>query len=791
MIRNYLVIAFRNLVRQFSYSVINIVGLAIGLACSAVIFMYVFGEWSYDRHYPNADRTYRVGIGFFNLGGMAVGPEALGESLTTQYPGLEAFTRIGRDGSLAISTDSAEFRELAYYTDNSFFKIFPREFVYGNPATALVNDNSIVMTEATAEKIFGSADVLGKSVTVGKEKKPFMVTGIVKDDKRRSQLTANTWLSNHGNLTHKPGYTSASMYNYLMIKEGQTKEDLEAALDRILEKEAYPEHMGVPADLSFEDYKKHPNAVQFPVHALKDVHLKSTLRFEISPGGDERNMYAFGAISLFVLLLAAVNFVNLTTARAARRAREVGIRKAVGSSRSRLIGQFMMESLMVSAIAMLLAVFFGEGFLLIFQLITGSALILSLWTPWNVLILVAFTLIIGLCSGLYPAFYLTRFQPVRVLKGQVTPTGGSGFRNFLVVAQFTISICLMMCAAIIIHQMNFIKHHDLGFNQQHIVTIDNLLKLDTHAEAFEQYLSGLSGVDKVARHIGEPGNESSKTVFGFKSKTTPDVTTINTYPIDDNFVPLMGFQIIEGRNFNRRLASDTSAVILNEAAVKMLGLEQPVGTELEIGGTVVGVVKNYHWQSLREEIGPSAFAMGRNNYQELSLLLTNASANEVLLQAEKKWKELVPGEPFKYHFLDDNFGAILQQEQLFGKAVGFFTVLAIFVSCLGLYGLSAFTTEQRNKEIGIRKVMGASSAHIAVMLNKRFALLVAISVMISTPLAAFAMTRWLNGFAYRIDLQAEMFLSAIVVAFAVALVTVSYHSVRASLSNPVDALKCE
>lgn len=791
MFKNYIVVALRNLSRQFTYSVINIVGLAIGLACSAVIFMYVFGEWSYDRHQPNADRIYKVGVAFFGMGGFAIGPEVLAESLPKQYEGVEAIARIRKDGSLILATETTEFREPVYFTDNSYFELFPRTFVLGNPAVALKHDNSIVVTESVAIKIFGSRDALGKTILIDKDKKPFIVTGVVEDDHRKSQLDAKIWLSIHSKLTHDATYTSAGMYNYVMLKEGQQQKDLEAALDRILEKEVYPVHMGVPDGLSFEAYKAHPNAVQFPLHALKDVHLKSKLRYEISAGGDEQNMYAFGAISLFVLLLAAVNFINLTTARASRRAREVGIRKAVGSSRARLIGQFLSESVMLSGIAMLLALFFGEAFLLIFQLMAGTPLIETLWTPWNLGILLAFTIVIGVCSGVYPAFYLTAFQPSRVLKGNLTSSGSGRFRNVLVIAQFAISLCLMMCTAVIIHQMNFMKNHNLGFDQQNIVTIDNVARLDTHLEAYQQFLSGLAGVTHVAKHSGEPGNESIKTVYSYQSNTMTEPITLNTYPVDDQWIPLMGFELIAGRNFNHELASDTSAIIINEAAAKLFDLKDPVGTALKHGGHVIGVVRNYHWQSLREEIGPSIFAMGRNEYPMLSIRINNAAAADVIKQATDKWSTLVTDEPFQYHFLDENFGKILEKEKLFGRAVGFFTSLAIIVSCLGLYGLSAYTTEQRNKEIGIRKVMGASAAQIIVLLNKRFAMLVAVSVVIATPLAAYLTMKWLEGFAYRVDVKGGLFAVAIVTAFFVAIATVSYHSIKASLTNPVDALKYE
>lgn len=791
MFKNHILIAIRSLQRQFTYSLINIFGLAIGIACSAVILVFLINEWSYDRHHEKADRIYKVGVSFFNMSPFAIGPEALGDFLPQQYEGVEAFTRISRAPSLSIANEKQKFDDLAYYTDTSFFKIFSYKFVRGDARTALKNDNSMVITESMAKKYFGDKDAMGQTLLIGKEKKPFQITGVVKDDTRNSQLKSGVWLSIQGILTHETLWSSANVYNYVLLKNGQQQKDLEAALDRLLEKEIYPKPMGVPPGLSFEDYKRHPNAVNFHVNALKDVHLKSKLKYEISEGGDETNMYTFGAISVFVLLLASVNFINLTTARASRRAKEVGVRKVIGSSRGKLIAQFLTESLMVSGAAMLIAIVLGEMFLYLFEFATGGKLIETLWSTWNLAFLVVFALFVGVFSGIYPAFYLTSFKPISVLKGNWAISGGSFFRNALVVSQFTISICLMMCAAVIISQMNFMGSKDLGFDQQNVLTIDNFSRLANQSEAFEQHFSKMAGVVSVSKHTGEPGNGSISASNGFKSKSMPEPISLNTYLGDDAFLPLMGFTIIEGRNFDRKLASDSSAVILTEEGVKALELKNPIGADLEYGH-VIGVVKNFHWESLRNSISPTAFIQGKaGRYFHFSMRLTNSSASRIIAEATAKWKELVPDEPIRYHFVDENFGQMLEKEKLLSKAVGFFTVLAIFISCLGLYGLSAYTTEQRNKEIGIRKVLGATASHIVIMLNTKFARLVAISVFIATPTAMYLMNKWMEGFAYHVDLKWWLFAGAIIGAFAVALATVSFHSIKASLTNPVDTLKYE
>ncbi len=791
MFYNYLLVAWRNLQRQLSYSLINVLGLAIGIACSLVIFLYVYSEWSYDRHFKNADRIYRVGISFFNIGQFALGPEVLGEFLPGEFEGVEAFTRIKRVRDLIINAEGQSFKELAYYTDTLFFKVFSFEFKEGNPLRALQGANSIVMTQRMARKYFGEKPALGKVVEIGKEKKTFTVTGIVKDDDRSSQLKASLWLSIESELTHEPLWTSAAVYNYVLLKEKTSQQDLEQALDRILEKQVYPHASGVPQNISFEDYRKHENSVRFYVNSLTDIHLKSKLNYELSAGGNESNMITFTAISLFILLLASVNFVNLTTARATRRAKEVGIRKAIGSTRIKLFVQFMVESIMVSVVAMALSLALSELFLKLFELVTGDSLLNTiLVNGWSLVALFAFAVVVGLLSGIYPAFYLTAFQPVKVLKGNLSAGGSGAFRNFLVVVQFSISICLMICSAIIMKQMNFMEMKDLGFNQQNVITIDGISKLGTQAEVLKEELLQQAGVVKASMHTGEPGSKAVMSFSTYKTPVMTDAITINTYFGDHEFIDWIGFRLLKGRGFDVNRVSDSSSVVLNESAVRALGLGDPIGAELNEGLHVIGVVSDFHWESLRNPIAPVAIMIGKNYYQ-LGFRLEERQGNAFLQVLESKWKHQLPDEPLQYHFLDDNFGDLLKKERVFGRAIGFFTVLAIFISCLGLYGLSAFTAEQRTKEIGIRKVLGATASNIVGMLNRKFSVLIGISILLATPLAYYVMMQWIEGFAYRAEWGIWTFMGSMLVAFFIALLTVSFHSLRAALINPSDTLKYE
>lgn len=640
MLQNYLLIAIRNLQRQLSYSLINIIGFAIGIACSLVIFMYIYAEWSYDRHYSHTDRIYRVGVSFFNMGGLAVGPEALGEFLPKEFEGVEAFTRVARSNDELISLNDKSFYDLVYYTDSAFFTIFSYEFIQGDPRNALRHPASVVITESVAQKYFQDSDPIGKSIALGKDKKNFTVTGLVKDDKRSSQLKASIWASNENMLTHQYNWPSASIYNYILLKENQTQQDLEKALDRLMEKQVYPQAMGVPENISFEAYKEHPNAVKFYVHALTDVHLHSKLNFEISPTGNQANLYIFGAISVFILILASVNFVNLTTARATRRAKEVGIRKVVGSTRNKLITQFLLESVIMTSVATLLSLALAQISLNVFRFITGETLLNTLlFNNWNIVLVFAFALLVGVLSGIYPALYLTSFRPARVLKGNVSGSNG-GFRNILVIVQFSVSMGLMICAAVVMRQMEFMQTKDLGFDQQSVITIDKISKLGSSAEAFKNILSQQAEVATVSLHSGEPGTKAVISYATYQTPQMPDHVTLNTYYADPHYLDLMHFQLIRGRDFNDQSASDSASIILNEAAVAELGLENPIGAVINKELTVIGVVRDFHWESLRASIAPTVIRPGKDYMQMGFRLKGNASG--FLRKAEAAWKQFAP-----------------------------------------------------------------------------------------------------------------------------------------------------
>lgn len=791
MIKNFLLVAYRSMARQLSYSIINVVGLAIGIACSLVIFLFVYGEWSYDRNWANSERIYKVGVSFFNIGNFGNGPERLFAVLPEQFDGLEATTRVSRQRDVLLEVNNQSLHEnSAFSIDSGFFKVFEHEFIAGR---GIVAPNDVVLTETAALKYFGTTDVLGKSIVVVTEKKEYFVSGVVKNIDFNSTVKADVLFANHHLLTNEPNWSSASFYNFLLLKENFDKTDLQLAIDRVIEKNVFPENGKMLGIATLEEFKNNANAVKLHVQSLRDIYLRSTLNYELTPGGNETNIYIFSAISVFILALAGVNFINLTTARASRRAKEVGIRKTMGTSRKKLVLQFLGESVMISTVAMILALLLAEIFLLVFTYVTGTPLLTTIWkNPATVMMFAGFSVIVGICSGIYPAFYLTAFNPVRVLKGNVSMKGGASFRNILVVFQFAVSMILIVCAFIVQQQLHFVQTKELGFDQNNILTIDGVYGMDPgKAQVLKNTLDAQSGVIRSATSIGEPGSTRFANFFSFQTKDMTERMSINTYPVDNDFIDLMGMKIVEGRGFNKDLASDTASIILNEAAVRALGIEEnPIGTVINDNSTVIGVVKDFHWQSLHNSIAPVSFVR-TPKIGQISFKIEPGHVKAFLAEAEKQWKLVEPNKTFSYHFVDQNFANMLKKDEVFGKAMNIFTLLAIFISCLGLYGLSAFTAEQRTKEIGIRKVLGASSSQIVLMLNRKFTILVTIAIFLSIPLSVWLMSQWLEEFAYRITLGAGVFVFSVVIALVTAWITVSLHSVRASWVNPSEALKYE
>lgn len=790
MFSHYLKLTFRSLMRNKVHGGITLFGLALGMACSLVILLFVYGEWSYDRHFAKGDRTYRIGISFFNMGKFANGPERTLAVLQEEFPGLEVGTRISRE-QMPLTVGERKLTEAGYFTDSAFFTVFDYPFLSGDPRTALDGPNRVVLTTSLALALFDRTDVLGATLGVGKDNEPYTVTGVIDDPDFNTHLHTRLWLNGKDKFEANPIWTSAAFHTYVRLREGVTEQDLAEGLERIRSTRVF-EEAGKPMGFkTYEDFKASDMTVGFIIHPLRDIYLTSKNFAELYPGGNEANVYIFSAIALFVLLLAAVNFVNLTTAKAVGRAKEVGIRKTLGTTRISLARQFFVESVVITLTALLLALVLAEVFSLVFYYVNGAELGMTVWShPFTLPWVVAFALGVGLLSGAYPALYLTSFQPAKVLKGKVEEGRGVNFRNYLVVFQFTVSAVLIIVSIVVSQQLHFMQTKDLGFEQDNVVTIDNHNSLGTQAEAFKNKLSAESGITLASFHAGEPGSNRVVTLSSYHVPPMEHPTSFATYRGDESFLPLCGIRILKGRNFTGD-RSDSLSLILSEAAVMALGLpEDPIGHKVNERSTVVGVVGDLHTESLRSAIRPVAFAYGADA-TEISFKLDGNAVPAFLKKAEDLWKQMVPSEPFRYHFLDDNFGQMIKKEAVLGKAINVFTVLAILISCLGLYGLSAHTAANRTKEIGIRKVMGATVRQIVALLSKEFLILVGIAIVIAAPVAWYAGRNWLEGFAYRIDVQLWVFVATGALAVAIALLTLSYQTLQAASRNPVESLRNE
>lgn len=794
MILKYIHWSIRYARRKLLLTTINIVGLTIGTACTLAIFLYVYGEWSHDRHFDNAERIYRIGIGFFNTGPYANGPEILNETLSSEFEGVEAFTSFQTNNREVVDVDNHVYTLDVYYVDSSFFDVFSYHFVKGDPSKAMTENSSMVITEEMARKFFGDQEPMGRLIAVGKGKIPFQVKGVVADSPDKSHLKAGIWISKTKKRDN--GWMSASFYNYTLLKANVQRKDLENALDRIIEKDIYP--LFGSREQSLADYKRSPEAIKFVVQPLTDIYLHSKLALEISPGGNPTNLFALSLIDVFIIALVVVNFVNLSISQSVQRAKEIGIKKALGSSRSHLVAQFTTDSILISFLAFALAIALLK-FVVTSRLgVTSEQIPISLLEgPLRILGLFSFAAILGVVAGVYPAFYLTSFSAHRALKGGLRQ-GGGGTKLFLVGFQFSVSICLIICTLVVNGQLRYMSEKDLGFDPENVLVIDNLYHLDANSAArLKDRISRSKDVSIASLHHGEPGGKYSYLFESVKTPAMKDLMNMTAYYGDDNFIKLMGFRLVAGRNFIRGVSSDSSAVILNEAAARALDIHRdPIGQVLNGSTHVIGVVEDFHSESLRSQISAVVIRLPNPKtstpvYDELSVRMRRGvDLQSSIAYLEREWKQITP-EAFEYHRLSDNFNAMLAKERSLEQIISFFTCLAVFISCLGLFGLSTLLINSKTREIGIRKVMGASTTTIVFLVNKEFLKPVIFAMAIGAAGAFYFMHNWLTSFAYHEGLRIQDFVLAGLIAIAVGTVTVSYHSIKASVANPVKALREE
>lgn len=811
MLKNYFKIAWRNLARNRVFSAINIAGLAIGLASCMLISLYVIDELSFDRFHEKADRIVRTTFKGTMQGGIineshAMPPTAA--ALKADYPEVLEATRLRQGGKPMVFLNSKLYNDdkLAF-VDSNFFSVFTLPLIEGSPKTALLEPNTVVLSETTAQKYFGKTDVVGKIITLKDWNKTLRVTGVMKDIPSNSHFRFDL-LGSMVTLDEakSTSWMTSEFFTYLVLPEGYDYKKLEAKLPATIDKYISPQlkqSMGV----TITEFRKQGNNLELRLQRLTDIHLHSDFQYDLDANGDITYVYIFGAVAVMMLLIACINFMNLSTAGSSKRAREVGVRKVMGSEKSELVGQFLTESILLTSLALVLAILLSIIALPVFNDLSGKNLSLQ-WdaVPGLIPVLIGFGLFVGVFAGSYPAFFLSSFQPITVLKGGASmikfSSSGKSFnlRSGLVIFQFFMSIILIVGTTVVYQQLRFIRNKKLGYNKDQVIVIP-AWSLGKNMEAFRDGLTHDSRVENVSLSGYVPAGPSDNNNFTVNpdGKIDQMVKTLR-YDIDYNYIATLGMEIARGRNFSKEYGTDSTAIIINETAVKTFGWTPENAIDRIITRNdnegkkatfrVIGIVKDFHFRSMHEQIGPLVMTLN-NGWGWMMVKARSAEVSGLLTSMKNNWEGFHPDMPFSYTFLDERFNETYKAEQKTGQILGTFAGLTIFVACLGLFGLAAFTAEQRTKEIGVRKVLGASVAGIIGLLSRDFLKLVIIALLIATPAAWWLMDRWLQAFAYKINVTWWMFALAGALSVLVALCTIAYQSIKAALMNPVESLRSE
>ena len=823
MVKNYLIVAWRNMLRNKTSSFINVGGLSVGIAAALLILIFIQGELRYDRFHKDANRIFHVVLNG-NMNGQEFWggntPPPVGAALTNNIPEIETYTRFYKPNDIVVryeengrSTFFTEKNVLA--VDSNFLQFFGFKILEGDAATALMKPGSVVITESIAKKYFGGETAIGKTLLMRQERQPFTVTGVLEDIPSTSSIQFDL-------LAPVADFRAVKSFSWswvwrLMVCYVKLKPNVPTDQEAIQKLEAkFPPVIRVQAangfrriGKPFDEFVKSGGKWDFHLLPLTDVHLRSgTINMPwLSHISNIKYIYIFGSVALFIILLACVNFMNLSTAKAANRLKEVGIRKVSGSTKAQLIKQFLIEALLYSfislVIALMLVVLSLKGFS---SIIEEPVSFQTAFTPAVWLSLIGLTMLIGLLAGSYPAFYLTSFKPVLILKGRNLFSSGNKtllLRNGLVVFQFFISTVIIIGTIVVLKQLDFFRNTDLGFNKENVVVISGSDRLGSSEETFRQTINKMPGVLSAAITTSIPSRSSFGDSYQPEDEGDKKSAEINmnSFMVDDVFIPTLDIKVIKGRNFSKEF-NDSASVILNEEAVRQIGWKDPVGKWLEYPGGnnvrfhVIGVVKDFNVQSLQNAIVPFAlfhptsktYTWGASN---IVARIKGGNISNTVNQLEAGWKAFTTSEPFDYSFLDEQFDAQYRSEQRLGSIFSIFAALSIFIACLGLFGLSAFIAERRTKEIGVRKVLGASVPNVVALLSKDFVKLTVIASIMAFPVAWYFMNRWLEDFAYRITISWWIFLIAALAALLVALITVSFNAIKAAITNPVKSLRTE
>ena len=818
MLRNYLKIAWRNLAKNKVFSFINIFGLSVGLTCCILISLYIYHEISYDTYHNNANRIFRLGTVFIDQGVGEPGANTsapLGKLIQQEYPEVEASARLlnlFRDDKTLFQVNEEGGKLKSFYetkgflADSNFFQILTYHFKEGDAKTALLEPNSVVINEEIAQKLFGKESAINKIVWIRSSTNgdtSFRVTGVFSNPPGPSHLDARFFMSFKGGRMNRfandnPSLLNNNMfYTYLLLKNSSDGNKLTAKFPVFVQR-----HLG-------DELKQMGKQRKYFLTSVPDIYLSGIAKNSIIAGGSKTTLFILGSIAILTLLIACINFMNLSTANSAKRAAEVGVRKVLGAQKQSLLRQFLGESLIMAGIALILALIFSFLLLPVFEQVSGKTLIISF--EQKIILGGSFfllALITGLLAGSYPAFYLSSFRPIKVLKGKFSNSlAAISLRKGLVVFQFIISIVLIIASIVIAKQMGYMQQKDLGFQKDQQIVIPLRTSIAKNSvQAFKDEIANNTSISSIGTSMAYPGIFNPQDWLMYRQgQTMNNSKTVYINLVDNSFLQTLGVKVVAGRLFSKEFAADTlTSFVINEEAVKEFGFASPqdaVGKWLAADWdgeqnrfTIVGVVRNFHFKDLHESIEPFAFRFYNDADAGFNYLIAHSNGINIkqsLSVLENTWKKLNPNEPFEYSFLDQDFQKNYESESKQASLINYFTIIAIIISCLGLFGLATFTTEQRRKEIGIRKVLGASVSGLVTLLSKDFLRLVIIAVIIASPLAWYAMHKWLQNFAYQTSITWQVFALTALIAVVIAFVTISFQAIKAAIVNPVRSIRTE
>ena len=807
MFSNLIKHSIRSFKRQRAYIIINILGLSIGIACSLLITLFVINELSYDRYNVKKDRIFRMILNG-KIGGQEVtvtySAAVIGPTMLKDVPEVEDFLRMNGMGPTTVEYNKQAFTDdHIVEADSSFFNFFSIPVIKGDPKNLLNAPRKAVLSVSTAKKIFGIENPIDKTIKIGSDTLLYTISGVMGDVPENSHFEADiltSFMTNPG--SKNPTWLSNSYSTYLLLKPNSSYKTVDSKLPEMIVKYVGPElqkFMGV----SITDFTAKGNKYRFYLQNLKDAHLDpSVQQQQFKAASDPKFLKIFGSIAILIVLIAAINFMNLSTAQASRRAKEVGIKKIGGSSRGMLVTQFLSESFILSFISLIFALIFIKVTLPYFNNLLGAKLVLNLFASWYTIpVLILFSVIVGILAGSYPAFFLSAFSPYEVLKGNVKNSMKNGrLRRVLVVFQFSISILLIVGTMIMYRQINYMLNKDVGFNKEQLIVINRADALRTKVKSFKDAVKGIPGVINIASSTAVPGRNNNDNGYGMEGRKDENFL-MQTNWVDYDYLETYKMTLASGRFFNESFTTDKQACLVNESAVKNFSITdfaktrfiQPADSGKLNYLPVIGVVKNFNFESLRNPIQPYLFRFKTDNvlWGYLTVRLSGKNYSSTINAIENKWKDFVPNNPLQYYFVDADFEQMYKQEKQNAQMAVIFSILAIFIAALGLFGLTSFTVEQRTKEIGVRKAMGSSIASIYIVISREVILLVSISALIAWPLIYYIAGKWLENFYFRINPGVFSFIAGLTIALGIAVLTISYRIIRAARVNPAQSLKYE